>query len=279
MNSEFNFFVGLHHPGDARHFPQACISMNRLDGRKSPVDCEDVLLDSGAFTKVTRHGGYPETPEVYAQRVHRLCVVGAVKPIGVVAEDYMCEPFVLARTGLTIEDHQRLTIERYDAAKIEFHRLFGAVLPFEFIPVLQGYTVDDYLRHIEMYGDRLTPGMWVGVGSVCKRQGDIAIIEAILGAIKGVRPDLRLHGFWVEASRTAERCRSSALVQRRQHGLELRSSPAGRAAHPRPVQGTRPAHQAERGARHPCSTRRLRTRCQRLARSRAFCPEDRRAAG
>lgn len=274
MNDEFNFFVGLHHPGDARHFSQACISMNRLDGRKSPIDCKNVLLDSGAFTKVTRHGGYPETPEIYAQRVHRLCAVGAVKPVGVVAEDYMCEPFVLARTGLTVENHQRLTIERYDAALAEFHCLFGAVLPFEFIPVLQGYSVADYLRHIEMYGDRLKPGMWVGVGSVCKRQGDIAVIEAILGAIKGVRPDLRLHGFWAEASRAAEPGHSGAIVQRRQYGLELRSSSAGWPAHPRLVQGVRSTHQAERGARYPRPTRNLCTGRQRLARSRTICSEN-----
>jgi hypothetical protein len=68
------------------------------------------------------------------------------------------------------------------------------------MPVLQGLTVADYLRHIEMYGDRLRPGMWVGVGSVCKRQGSPAVIEAILRAIQGVRPDLLLHGFGVKLS-------------------------------------------------------------------------------
>jgi hypothetical protein len=35
----------------------------------------------------------------------------------------------------------------------------------------------------------------VGVGSLCKRQGDPAIIAGILDAINGDRPDLRLHGF------------------------------------------------------------------------------------
>jgi hypothetical protein len=40
--------------------------------------------------------------------------------------------------------------------------------------------------------------MWVGVGSVCKRNGTPEQIEAVLDAIHNVRPDLRLHGFGVK---------------------------------------------------------------------------------
>src|SRR4051795_10333681 len=37
--------------------------------------------------------------------------------------------------------------------------------------------------------------MWVGVGSVCRRNGNPSAIEAVLRAIKTERLDLRLHGF------------------------------------------------------------------------------------
>ncbi len=47
------FYVGLHQPADAKHFGLACISINRLRGRKKPVPCGDVLVDSGAFTVPT----------------------------------------------------------------------------------------------------------------------------------------------------------------------------------------------------------------------------------
>jgi hypothetical protein len=40
--------------------------------------------------------------------------------------------------------------------------------------------------------------MWVGVGSVCKRNGRPEKILAVLSAIKAIRPDLRLHGFGVK---------------------------------------------------------------------------------
>lgn len=97
-------------------------------------------------------------------------------------------------TGLTILDHQRLTIERYDA--LMACDLGGVYL----MPVLQGYTPAEYVQHLEMYGDRLTPGAWVGVGSVCKRNGDPKAIEAVLLAILAVRPDLRIHGFGVKTT-------------------------------------------------------------------------------
>jgi hypothetical protein len=54
------------------------------------------------------------------------------------------------------------------------------------------------VRHLRAYSDRLKFGMWVGVGSVCKRNGAPEQIAAVLHAIKSVRPDLRLHGFGVK---------------------------------------------------------------------------------
>jgi hypothetical protein len=77
-------------------------------------------------------------------------------------------------------------------------RLFGRKIPFHVMPVLQGFAPGDYADHIRMYGDRLKAGMWVGVGSVCKRQGDPRSIIAVLQAIYAIRPDLALHGFGVK---------------------------------------------------------------------------------
>ena len=185
------FYVGLHQPTDARNFDCACISINRLRTRRKPVECPDVLVDSGAFTELLNHGRYRHGVEDYAAQLRRLHDDGVVQITAAVAQDYMCEPVMLDRTGLSIADHQRLTIERYDA-------LLACDLPVTIMPVLQGFAPEDYQRHVRAYSDRLTPGMWVGVGSVCKRQGDPAAIVAVLHAIHAVRPDLRLHGFGVK---------------------------------------------------------------------------------
>jgi hypothetical protein len=185
------FFVGLHQPADAQHFDLACISINRLRGRRKAIDCGNVLVDSGAFTELAQHGRYRHTVEEYAAEVRRLHQLGVVSISAAVAQDYMCEPWMLEKTGLTIADHQRLTIDRFDA-------LQACRLPVPIMPVLQGFAPSDYVAHVHQYGERLTFGMWVGVGSVCKRQGDPRAIVAVLQAIRSVRPDLRLHGFGVK---------------------------------------------------------------------------------
>lgn len=186
------FFVGMHQPSDARHVPAAFISINRIRDRKSAFPVGDWIMDSGAFTTIAKHGGYPEPPSVYAAHIKRWATNGNL--LAAVAQDYMCEPHMLAKTGLTVEDHQRLTIERYD-------ELLAADTGGVYImPVLQGYSPREYVDHIRMYGDRLKLGAWVGVGSVCKRNGDPMSVLMVLLAIRHERPDLRLHGFGLKTT-------------------------------------------------------------------------------
>lgn len=188
------FYVGLHHPADAKYVPRACISINTLFRRRKPIQVGangkgGVLLDSGAFTEISRHGRYRRGVAEYAAAIERLA--GLTKLDAAVAEDWMCERFILDRTGLTLREHQALTIERYDL-------LMGHRPNIPIMPVLQGYKPEDYARHVHDYGDRLKAGAWVGVGSVCKRNGRPAVISRVLQAIHAVRPDLRLHGFGVK---------------------------------------------------------------------------------
>lgn len=185
------FFVGLHQPSDAKHFDAAFISVNRLRKRKSMFIVGDWIMDSGAFTEIAQHGGYQHPVADYAAEIRRWGSCGNL--MAAVAQDYMCEAHMLAKTGLTIADHQRLTIERYDALEAENTGVY-------ILPVLQGYEPQSYVEHMRAYGDRLAYGAWVGVGSVCKRNGDAAAIEEVLLAIHRERPDLLLHGFGVKTT-------------------------------------------------------------------------------
>lgn len=166
-------------------------------------------MDSGAFTEIATYGGYRDPVENYAAEIRRWKHNGNL--LAAVAQDFMCEAHMLAKTNATdvaligmwpsygpatadmlVAVHQLWTVERYDALTICDT---GGVY---ILPVLQGYSPESYVAHIHQYGDRLHYGMWVGVGSVCKRNGDPAAIEAVLAAIKSTRPDLRLHGFGVK---------------------------------------------------------------------------------
>lgn len=191
---ELKFFVGLHHPHAAEHFDTAFISVNALRRRKGSFPAREWIMDSGAFTTILKHGGYPNPVSEYAAEIRRWKGVGTL--LAAVAQDFMCEPHMLARTGLTVAEHQRLTIERYDALLAEQTGVY-------IMPVLQGYTPQEYVRHLRAYGNRLKPGMWVGVGSICKRNSDPQAIWRVLDAIKRERPDLRLHGFGLKKTALA----------------------------------------------------------------------------
>jgi hypothetical protein len=102
--------------------------------------------------------------------------------------DWMCEPSMLAKTGLSVREHQERTVANY----LEI-RARGP-----FIPVLQGWTIDDYHACVGLYesvGVDLKALPLVGVGSVCRRQrtGEIADLMESLHAY-----GLRLHGFGVK---------------------------------------------------------------------------------
>lgn len=184
------FFVGLHQPSDARHFDRAFISVNRLRSRRGDFAVNDWIMDSGAFSEIATHGRYRAGVEEYVAQIERWRGVGNM--LAAVTQDWMCEPWIVEKTGLSVKEHQRLTVERYDAIS---SRTSAYVMP-----VLQGYQMGDYLDHLDAYGDRFALGQWVGVGSVCKRNTNVSEIEDILLSIKAARPDLRLHGFGLKTT-------------------------------------------------------------------------------
>ena len=136
-----------------------------------------------------------------------------------VSQDYMCEEWMLEKTGLTVEDHQRLTIRSYDALL----PLIGIYL----MPVLQGYSLESYLDQSEQYGDRLRLGAYVGLGSVCKRNADIQQVEATSLPSRRSGP---ICICTVSASRaprySARSCATICIVPK--HGVEFRQLGTGR---------------------------------------------------
>jgi hypothetical protein len=179
------FFVGMQHPNYSWPFKQVFISVNTLTRRQGNFRVNDWLMDSGAFTQISRFGSFRMTSDEYLEQIYRWSCCGNL--LGAIAQDWMCEPFILAKTGKSIEEHQDLTLQSYNELS-DWSDIY-------IMPVLQGYQPADYAKHVRMYGNYLKPGQWVGVGSVCRRNGNPDAIEDILLAIKSERSDLQLHGF------------------------------------------------------------------------------------
>ena len=150
----------------------------------------------------------------------------------------MCEPFVLRITGLSVADHQRLTIARYDAAGAGAgprpRPAGGAGLPPE-----------HYAAHVAAYGERLRPGCGSASGRCAKRNGRASEMAAVLrGQVQAARP--AAPRVWGERRRS-ERRGARPAAQRGQHGVELPGAQAGRDAND--WRGRRRSSPASRGGR------------------------------
>jgi hypothetical protein len=182
------FFIGLHHPSTAWAFLNSMLSINAVRDRKRPMRVNNWILDSGAFTEISTHGKWRNEPERYAEEINFWKQHGNL--VAAVSQDLMCEPFILEKTGLSVEAHQEKTIQRYIQ--------IAAATDVYVMPVLQGFRPIEYATHVRQYGNLLKINAWVGVGSICKRNANPDAIEDVLLAIKAERGDLRLHGFGIK---------------------------------------------------------------------------------
>ncbi|AYR01211.1 queuine tRNA-ribosyltransferase [Mycobacterium phage Oscar] len=196
-----HFYLGTHEPSWLRTAGVPLfVSHRRLMRLKGelPVAAERWALDSGGFSELSMFGEWQTTPTEYVAAVKRYDEeIGKLE--WAAPQDWMCEPDMIAKTGLSVVEHQRRTVANY----VELCTLWAEVSDAEcpFMPVLQGYAVEDYLRCMDMYAEAgvdLGAVPMVGVGSVCRRQhtGEIReVFEAILAR----DPGLPVHGFGVKS--------------------------------------------------------------------------------
>ena len=167
------------------------ISHRRLALRRTlPVAIGPWALDSGGFTELSMHGRWLTGPAEYVEATYRYRdEVGNLE--WAAPQDWMCEPFMLDKTGKTVAEHQARTVE-----SVLTLRDMAPDLPF--VPVLQGWNLADYLACADLYeqaGINLAAEPTVGVGSVCRRQSETEI-EDICAAL--AQRGIRLHGFGVK---------------------------------------------------------------------------------
>lgn len=221
MSNPVKFYVGLDDLPMAKRFDRSFISVKRLIKRKSDFAAKNWIMDSGAFSDIEKHGKFVLSVGEYAEQIDRWSRCGNFQRAA--TQDYMCEPFIVGITGLSVREHQRMTIERYDALR---EATTAALLP-----VIQGFNPWEYAQHLDDYGARLTNGMWVGVGSVCKRNNDPAQIEEILMVIKRKRPDLKLHGFGLKVTALRSPIVRQLLYSADSMAWSFRARKQGRNAH------------------------------------------------
>ena len=188
-SARFRFWLGTHQPGWLRQTEVPLfVSRRRLANRRRlPRALGPWALDSGGFSELSLHGRWTVTPAQYAEEVRRFSEeIGGLE--WAAAQDWMCEDEILAKTRLSVPDHQALTVDNYLC-------LLDLAPDLPWMPVLQGRTLGDYLDHVEAYlraGIDLVSQPLVGVGSICRRQQTLRA-ELILRWLAD--DGLRLHGF------------------------------------------------------------------------------------
>jgi hypothetical protein len=213
------FYLGAHMPywagaesplwyGEGAPLPAPvplCISRVRLAGRKTlPRAVCPVLLDSGGFSILSKQqqvevfADWDLTPRQFIGQVRRICEemgnIDAVAPM-----DWMCEPPIIANTGLTVTEHLKRSVG-------SFLELRWLAPDLKIFPVLQGdasLNPDDHLRCADMYeraGVDLTAEPLVGVGSICRLQRTDQIIDLFAALYRRYGDSVRWHGFGVKTT-------------------------------------------------------------------------------
>lgn len=189
-----DFYLGTHQPHWLRLYSvPMMVSRRRLVGYKAkPRARAPWFRDSGGFTELFMFGEWTvDAAQFVAEARADAEEVGNVAHMA--PRDWMCEPMILRKTGKTIAEHQRLTVDDYCD-------LVQRAPELPWVPVLQGWGLDDYLRCLEMYdraGVDLARVALVGVGTICRRQGtkEAALILSRLAA-----EGLRLHAFGLKGT-------------------------------------------------------------------------------
>lgn len=188
------FYLGTHMPSWFRLTSVPLfVSARRLRRyAKLPAALGRWALDSGGFSELRLYGAWRTTPQQYAAEVRRWRD-GIGKLDWAAAQDWMCEPFMLAKTGLTVREHQSRTVQNYLTL-----RAIAPDLPFA--PVLQGWERADYLRHWDEYraaGVHLDAVPVVGLGSVCRRQ-NVGMVQELIRDLARRGAAVHAFGFKVQ---------------------------------------------------------------------------------
>ena len=144
----------------------------------------EVFLDSGGFSFFSRYGEYPYT----CLQLWRLARKLNASYVAVM--DYPCEPGVNRERYKTNIERIERTIEN----GMKCLDLDGV----NWVMVIQGYTVDEYLYAIDRIREQGLLTDVMAIGTLCTRRSISAAREAILAIRKALPGRVKLHGFGVD---------------------------------------------------------------------------------
>jgi len=156
---------------------------------------KELFIDSGGYSFFHGRGEYTTSDRDYIRYIIKW------KPKYFALRDYPSEPDILAKWGGTVEENQQKTLERH-LNLLELIDEYGVWKFSEPVAVLQGWALDDYLKHYDMMREHgvFTKISYVAIGTLCRRGQETMIRKIVTGIREALPRKFRLHGFGIKIS-------------------------------------------------------------------------------
>jgi hypothetical protein len=128
-------------------------------------------LDCGGFTMLNGYGDYPFSVINYANLIARL------RPNYYASMDYPCEPEISRSLGL-MTNAERIKATVANAVELAE---WESQLPGQMVPVIQGYSLREYLLCLRLHQEAGTIRDYMAVGSMCRRISNEELGQLIPG--------------------------------------------------------------------------------------------------
>ena len=174
--------------------PPESVMVSHATQMNEPWPGPSWFIDSGGYSTLDATGEYDESVRDYMEFIAHHEDRDGVEIDRYALRDWACERELLRDTDRSVRLHQNWTI-RDHVECLELAEELG--IEADPVAVVQGNTIDEYLRHIDYYRDYGLLTDHLGIGSICKRK-DVEEIRSLIGQIRDAVPSrVTLHGFGV----------------------------------------------------------------------------------
>lgn len=194
MSDGFDLYYGVasgQQKSALRRLEPEAVMISYATQNNQPWDGDyDLFIDSGGYHHMAAGTGEYETSiNDYFDYLRD------VEPDLWALRDYPCEPSLLEKTGRSVWENQQLTTE----AAVEMIPR-ASDIPGHPVTVIQGWTIDQYHRHLTGLDARGLLTDHVGIGSICRRNADVKIANVIRSVRDRLPSRCKLHAFGVKGS-------------------------------------------------------------------------------
>lgn len=161
------------------------------------------MIDSGGAPQtIITHGGHPDTVHDYIDYLRNPPTrygddIDDVFIKQFALRDWPCEPSVREALGLSVEELQYRTLIDHINMMDAYEKSNISAQP---VAVLQGWSIDDYLRCIDLFRDHGLLTDTLAVGTLCGRQDTLLIRNTSWRIARNLPSRINLHGFGVKLS-------------------------------------------------------------------------------